>query len=38
MKEGIDGNVLTPSAARDRIASEGASMQKLVKDLGIGEN
>ena len=38
VKEGIDGNVLTPSGARDRIASEGVRMQKLVKDLGIGEN
>jgi tripartite-type tricarboxylate transporter receptor subunit TctC len=38
VKEGIDGNVLTSSAARDRIVSEGARMQKLVKDLGITEN
>lgn len=38
VSEGIDGTVLTPTGARERIASEGARMQKLVKELGIGEN
>jgi tripartite-type tricarboxylate transporter receptor subunit TctC len=38
MRESIDGNVLSPAATRNRIASEGARMQQLVKALGIGEN